>query len=150
MPIEITAEQIAISHSQIWCVFMTLPLYDTYILRSLMNAWILQIHSVWMSGTWGVQKWQLKNKNLEVNLVNRDHINCRTAIYSCLIMLIFFVTEVSFAFGFIRNDLARSQHVTKKNVLCVCVCVCFLQSRKCTWTKIWMDHLECCSLHPTY
>ena len=62
--------------------------------------------------------------NLEVNLVNRDHINRLTAIYSCLTMLIFFINEVSFACGFIGNNIKRSQHVTKCNVLCMFLCVC--------------------------
>jgi len=106
---------------------MTLPLQDSYKLCSLADAWILQFHSVWMLGTWEFQKWQLKNNNLEVNLVNRDHKKWRTAIDSCLIMLILFVTKVSFACGFIGNDLN-----------CVCLCfVCRLQNRKFSWTKFW-------------
>jgi len=103
---------------------MTLPLYDSYILRSLTVAWILHFYWVWMLGTWDVQKWQLQNKNLEVNLVNKDHTKCHIAICSCLIMVILFVSEVSCACGFIGNDLTRSQRVTKYNVLCVFVFVC--------------------------
>jgi hypothetical protein len=38
-------------------------------------------------------------------------------------VLILYGTEVSFAFGFSGNDIKRSQHVTKYNVLCVFVCV---------------------------
>ena len=78
--------------------------------------------SQWMLGTWEVKKWHLKRNNLEVNFVNNDHVNCRTAIYSCLIVLMLYGTEVSFEFGFIGNDIIRSQHVTKYKVLCVYVC----------------------------
>ena len=85
---------------------------------------MLQFHSVWMLETWEIQKWQLRNNNLEVNIVNKDHINFHTAIYSCLTMLIFFINEVNFACGFIGNNIKRSQHITKYNVLCMFLCVC--------------------------
>ena len=45
-------------------------------------------------------------------------------------MLIFFITEVNFAFGFSGSDITRSQHVTKYSILCVCVCVCVRASYK--------------------
>ena len=135
---------------------MTLPMYDSYKLCSWTDAWMLQFHSVWMLETWEIQKWQLRNNNLEVNIVNKDHINFHTAIYSCLTMLIFFINEVNFACGFIGNNIKRSQHITKYNVLCMFVCVCacvrarviacILQIHKFSWTK----HQECCRFNPTY
>ena len=132
-------------------VYSWLSHHMTHILRYLTVAWILQFHSVWKLGTWEVRKWQLKNNNnVVVKLVNRDHINCRTAIYSCLIMLILFVTEVSFACGFIINDLTRSQRVTKYSALCVFVFVCVLKTLNFSWTKFWNDLLECCRLYQTY
>jgi len=118
-------------------LFITLPLYNSYKLRSWTDAWILWFQSVWMLGTWEIQKWQLRNNNVEVNLVNRDHINCHTAIYSCRTMLIFFMYEVSFSCGFIGNDIKRSQHVTKCNVLCMFVCVCVCVCTR-TRTHAWM------------
>jgi len=63
-------------------------------------------------------------EKVEINLVNRDHINPHTTIYNCLTLLIFFINEVSFACGFIGNNIKISQHVTKYNVLCMSVCVC--------------------------
>jgi hypothetical protein len=113
--------------------------------------------------------WELENFindtlriiKLEANLVDRVHINWCSAIYGCLIILILSLPEVSFAFGFSRNDITKSQNVMKSMYcvclcLCVCVCayvclfVCMLKNNEFSWTKFWKDHLECCSLHQTY